>query len=280
MKRINSRQVAVVAVASNFLAGPIAAGDFELIDVERGLLSLVNFGDDTSFYAQDEDETDATPVKHLNGEFEVPIGSASWDLRHRSTVSARQIVACGTSNVSLEASAGEAAGAFIFSDLSCTFHVDEPTRVRLRGRFAYYGWEPLDSTGNYHVSIGTNIHWVEGSGLVLQVEGAQGVVQFDEEAELQPGTYNFSTGVYVQARDFLSPDSADSYCDYSLVLSTSSCASDLDADGTVDSDDLAALLRGFGTPTVCYEDGDINFNRVVDLADLARLLNEFGAACD
>lgn len=60
---------------------------------------------------------------------------------------------------------------------------------------------------------------------------------------------------------------------------------DLDADGDCDLADLAALLSNFGAArelpgSVILADGDSDFDRDVDLVDLATLLSFFGSACD
>jgi len=53
------------------------------------------------------------------------------------------------------------------------------------------------------------------------------------------------------------------------------CPGDLNGDAVVDIDDLAILLNGFGSSTA----GDLNGDGVTDTNDLAILLNAFGQTC-
>ena len=53
---------------------------------------------------------------------------------------------------------------------------------------------------------------------------------------------------------------------------------DLDGNGTVDLADLARLLSNFGS-TGRYVDGDLDVSGTVDLSDLARMLSDFGFVC-
>ncbi|MGP1347962.1 MAG: dockerin type I domain-containing protein [Phycisphaerales bacterium] len=57
------------------------------------------------------------------------------------------------------------------------------------------------------------------------------------------------------------------------------CLSDFNNDQVVDSDDLAIILGGFGSPAGA-EAGDANGDGIVDSNDLAIILGEFGSVCD
>ena len=56
------------------------------------------------------------------------------------------------------------------------------------------------------------------------------------------------------------------------VSPSTPCPADLNADGTVDAADLAALLGAWGTAA-----GDVNGDGTTDAADLAALLGAWGA---
>ena len=82
--------------------------------------------------------------------------------------------------------------------------------------------------------------------------------------------------VRFQARDLASGSVVEAGVDFVRILTTA-CPpggdpADLDGDGTVDSQDLAIVLNGWGTPGP----GDIDGNGTVDSADLAIVLNSWG----
>ncbi len=56
------------------------------------------------------------------------------------------------------------------------------------------------------------------------------------------------------------------------------CTGDLNADGTIDTADLAILLAHFGA-AAAPDQGDLDGNGTVDLTDLATLLTVFGTIC-
>ncbi|MBU0716746.1 MAG: hypothetical protein KJ749_00725 [Planctomycetes bacterium] len=65
------------------------------------------------------------------------------------------------------------------------------------------------------------------------------------------------------------------------IYRVTSCFGDLDADGDVDLADLARLLGQYGeTSGMTYEDGDLDGDGDVDLADLAELLGVYGEVCE
>lgn len=57
------------------------------------------------------------------------------------------------------------------------------------------------------------------------------------------------------------------------------CAGDVNGDGLVDLEDLAALLANFGSDVPPGEGGDLNCDGVVTFEDLSTLLSVFGAPC-
>lgn len=69
---------------------------------------------------------------------------------------------------------------------------------------------------------------------------------------------------------------------YDLVLIGANCTGDIDASGTVELADLAALLAGYGTVSGgpgYNPDLDLNGDGLVDLGDLAQLLSLYGTVC-
>lgn len=56
------------------------------------------------------------------------------------------------------------------------------------------------------------------------------------------------------------------------------CLGDLNCDGVVDIADLALLLGNFGASPATYSQGDLNCDGVVDIADLSLFLSKFGGA--
>ena len=57
------------------------------------------------------------------------------------------------------------------------------------------------------------------------------------------------------------------------------CPEDLNGDGLIDLADLAILLGNYGLPGMGPEDGDLNDDGTIDLADLSQLLGVYGTAC-
>ena len=64
-----------------------------------------------------------------------------------------------------------------------------------------------------------------------------------------------------------------------VVVRITSCPGDINGDGIVDLADLAILLSNFGSSPATPGDGDIDNDGDVDLADLAVLLSRFGTTC-
>jgi hypothetical protein len=58
---------------------------------------------------------------------------------------------------------------------------------------------------------------------------------------------------------------------YEIVVEDPPCDGDLNGDGTVDINDLLAVIAGWGSP-----DGDINGDGTTDITDLLVLLEFFG----
>jgi hypothetical protein len=64
------------------------------------------------------------------------------------------------------------------------------------------------------------------------------------------------------------------------VSLTMSCPNDVNGDAVVDLADLATLLANFGVSNgATHEMGDLNADGGVDLSDLAALLSAFGTQC-
>jgi len=61
-----------------------------------------------------------------------------------------------------------------------------------------------------------------------------------------------------------------------ITAETTTCAADLNFDGVVDTADLSVLIGQFGTDN---EQGDINDDDVVDTSDLGILIGQFGTGC-
>lgn len=64
-----------------------------------------------------------------------------------------------------------------------------------------------------------------------------------------------------------------------LLVFGNSIIGDINADGVVNLADLAVLLSNFGSTGVGQADGDVDHDNDVDLADLALLLAHFGESC-
>lgn len=64
-----------------------------------------------------------------------------------------------------------------------------------------------------------------------------------------------------------------------LTVTATPCSGDLNGDRVVNLADLAALLSNYGAVNVSYNRGDLDGNGVVDLADLAVLLSSYGVSC-
>jgi hypothetical protein len=58
-----------------------------------------------------------------------------------------------------------------------------------------------------------------------------------------------------------------------------SCLGDITFDNMIDLDDLALLLSNFGRMNAFYTEGDLDFDTIVDLSDLANILGVFGRRC-
>ena len=84
--------------------------------------------------------------------------------------------------------------------------------------------------------------------------------------------YYFQVGSY---------DENSSGCELCLGVSLRiTCHGDLDFDNVVNLADLAQLLRFYGTTSgATYLEGDIDLDGDVDLADLAELLQAYGGPC-
>ncbi len=57
------------------------------------------------------------------------------------------------------------------------------------------------------------------------------------------------------------------------------CPGDLNGDGFIDLEDLAALLSNYGMTGAAPEDGDLDYDGDVDLSDLSALLAVYGTVC-
>jgi hypothetical protein len=76
-------------------------------------------------------------------------------------------------------------------------------------------------------------------------------------------------------------DCGQSTSDAALVtVDPTQCPGDFDGDSLVTTSDLGQLLAHFGTPSgATYEQGDMNHDGDVDLADLTAFLSQFGSVC-
>ena len=76
------------------------------------------------------------------------------------------------------------------------------------------------------------------------------------------------------------PDGVGAYFDDLSVRVLATCVGDLNFDRVVDLADLSGLLAHFGIDDGArFEDGDFDSDADVDLADLGLLLSRFGTAC-
>ncbi|MGP1345769.1 MAG: hypothetical protein ACTS3F_03765 [Phycisphaerales bacterium] len=145
------------------------------------------------------------------------------------------------------------------------------------------GWFPLNPNQIPSPFVGS----VYDNNNLNDVSAAGGVL-FREEDILVPG-YNGlidpALSTWTAAIGFINDDRAvyttatNSATGQSAIVRlapiTTGCDEDLNADGVVDSDDLAVLLGAFGNSDA----GDINEDGSTDSDDLGMLLSAFGSAC-
>lgn len=158
---------------------------------------------------------------------------------------------------------------------------------------------PADGVGGTIVMYGTaydpdtgEITLTAGAGDVW----AQPMLWGTDEDEPPGGTTRIGTqeaGIYVSDPDnptaLVCADYSFNVCPEPLAPSVGflykgidpcPCTGDVNADGVVDSADLAALLARFGSSCPCPEPCvDDDGNGIVNIADLANLLSAFGTTC-
>jgi hypothetical protein len=112
--------------------------------------------------------------------------------------------------------------------------------------------------------------------------GADGVVNMADLAYVQANFGSWSNLTQAAAIDLscdMNGDLVVNEADVSLMLAVlGGCLGDLDFNGVVDIADLAQLLGNFGAGGASYSQGDLTGDGIVDIADLSLLLSEFGSS--
>ena len=155
--------------------------------------------------------------------------------------------------------------------------------------------EGVDATVSYWRWYHISTEWDDE--LVVEVSNNGGsswttVETVDDRAEWTPVQWNLSDYVtptsQVQVR-FTVDDSPNNSLVEALIDDfrvefidcepPAECPEDLNGDGLIDLADLAVLLGNYGQSGMGPEDGDLNGDGTIDLADLSQLLSVYGTAC-
>jgi photosystem II stability/assembly factor-like uncharacterized protein len=120
--------------------------------------------------------------------------------------------------------------------------------------------------------------------LYVPVFGAAPVLRsVDSGATFQPFSSGLPANISVNALSYAGGATPRLYAATTGGLHTvalnDACLADVNFDRTVDLADLAVLLAHFGTGGNLYRDGDIDGNGTVETQDLAYLLSRFGSIC-
>jgi hypothetical protein len=112
--------------------------------------------------------------------------------------------------------------------------------------------------------------------------GADGIVNMADVCYVWDnlGTWsNLSQAATIDLSCDMNGDLAVDQSDVEAVfeLGFGRCLGDLNCDGVVDIADLALLLGNFGASPSAYTQGDLNCDGVVDIADLSLILSKFGS---
>ncbi len=165
--------------------------------------------------------------------------------------------------------------------------------------FKHLTTDAIDCTGMFHVKLGF-WRWLgvdhpdyDHAAVRISPNGADWTVVWGNEAEVADSEWVYCEYDVSELADnnpnfharwtMGSTDESDAYCGWNLddvvirgFTEIEPMIGDINADGTVNIQDLAILLGSYGDVGVLPEDGDLDGDADVDIADLAILLGSYG----